>query len=478
MQKPGAGGPFRQGRGPDPMTFRDTIAAIATPPGIGGIGLIRVSGPAAEGIARRLFRPSPPGFFLSHHLYHGEIVSPATGVVLDEVLIAFLKEPRSYTGEDTLEINCHGGPLILRSVLEEVLLAGARPAGRGEFTKRAFLNDRLDLTQAEAVLDIITAQTRPGLAAAVDHLKGKLSGRVEEIRSEIIDLLAGIEAAIDFSDEDGVGETPDGSHLQIRQIIDRIESLASTYRQGRIYREGVGVVIAGRPNVGKSSLLNRLLGEKRAIVTSIPGTTRDFIEETVDLGGIPVRLTDTAGLRPPEDAIEKEGIDLVWQRLETADAVLVLLDGSMELTADDRELLAKMAAKPLLAVLNKSDLPPCLEEESLKGLLREGTAPAIRISAKYGDGIDRLTVALRDLLLATPAEESSEVMIAHLHHKTALEKAAAGLVRAHDGMTGGLPAEFVALEVREALDAIGEITGRTTPEEVLDRIFANFCIGK
>jgi len=460
------------------MTFRDTIAAIATPPGIGGVGLIRISGPAAEGIARRLFRPLPPADFLSHHLYHGEIVSPETGAVLDEVLIAFLKGPRSYTGEDTLEISCHGGPLILRTVLEEVLRAGARPAERGEFTKRAFLNDRLDLSQAEAVLDIITAQTRPGLAAAVGRLQGKLSGRVEAIRSEIIDLLAGIEAAIDFSEEDGVEKTTGSSHFPIQHIIDRIAALAATYHQGRIYREGIGVVIAGRPNVGKSSLLNRFLGEKRAIVTSIPGTTRDFIEETVDLGGIPVRLTDTAGLRPPENAIEQEGIDLVWQRLETADAVLVLLDGSADLTAEDRELLAKMTAKPLLPVLNKSDLPPRLAEESLKGLLPEGTPPAVRISAKYGDGIDRLTAALRDLVLATPSEGSSEVMIAHLHQKTALEKAAAGLVRARDGVSGGLPAEFIALEVREALDALGEITGRTTPEEVLDRIFANFCIGK
>ncbi len=416
--------------------------------------------------------------FLSHHLYHGEIVSPKTGAVLDEVLIAFLKGPRSYTGEDTLEISCHGGPLILRTVLEEVLRAGARPAERGEFTKRAFLNDRLDLAQAEAVLDIITAQTRPGLAAAVGRLQGKLSGRVEAIRSEIIDLLAGIEADIDFSEDDGVEKTTGDALSRIQEIIDRIAALAATYRQGRIYREGIGVVIAGRPNVGKSSLLNRLLGEKRAIVTSIPGTTRDFIEETVDLGGIPVRLTDTAGLRPPENAIEKEGIDLVWERLETADAVLVLLDGSADLTVDDREFLAKMTAKPLLPVLNKSDLPPRLDEESLKGLLPEGTPPAVWISAKYGDGIDRFTAAFHDLVLATPAEESSEVMIAHLHHKTALEKAAAGLVRARDGLTGGLPAEFVALEVREALDVLGEITGRTTPEEVLDRIFANFCIGK
>ncbi|MCE5262787.1 MAG: tRNA uridine-5-carboxymethylaminomethyl(34) synthesis GTPase MnmE [Deltaproteobacteria bacterium] len=459
------------------MIFRETIAAIATPPGIGGVGIIRVSGPDAEGIARRLFRPLPPEDLISHRLYHGEIVSPATGEVLDEVLIALLQKPHSYTGEDTLEINCHGGPLILRTVLEEVLRAGARPAERGEFTKRAFLNDRLDLTRAEAVLDIITAQTRPGLAAAIGRLKGRLSGRIEEIRSEIIDLLAAIEASIDFSEEEGIGEAAGDLPLQAGCIVERIAALAATYRQGRIYREGIGIVIAGRPNVGKSSLLNRLLGEKRAIVTPVPGTTRDFIEEAVDLGGIPVRLTDTAGLRPPADEIERAGIDLVWERVETADAVLLLLDGSAELTTDDEALLAKLAAKPLLVVLNKSDLPCRIDEESLRERLPEGPPP-IRISAKYGDGIGHLIAALRDMVLTTPAAESPAVMIAHLHQKTALEKAATGLLSAREGLIGGLPAEFVALEVREALDALGEIIGRTTPEELLDRIFANFCIGK
>ncbi|MFH2119777.1 MAG: tRNA uridine-5-carboxymethylaminomethyl(34) synthesis GTPase MnmE [Pseudomonadota bacterium] len=460
------------------MTFRDTIAAIATPPGIGGVGLIRLSGPAAEGIAQRLFRPLPPGNFLSHHLYHGRIISPTTGAVLDEVLVALLQGPHSYTGEDTLEISCHGGPLILRTVLEAVFLSGARPAERGEFTQRAFLNNRLDLAQAEAVLDIITAKTRPGLAAAIDCLSGKLSEQVESIRSEMIDLLAGVEAAIDFSEDDGVEETTDEALPRIRKLIDKIAALAATHRQGRIYREGIGVVIAGRPNVGKSSLLNRILGEKRAIVTPIPGTTRDFIEESVDIGGIPVRLTDTAGLRLPENTIEKEGIDLVWERLKGADAVLVLLDGSADLTADDRELLVKMISKPMLPVLNKSDLPQRLDEKSLIGLLPEGTPPAIRISAKYGDGLDRLTTALRDLVLATPAEELPEAMIMHLHQKTALENTAAGLARACEALLVTRPPELVALELRDALDALGEITGKTTSEELLDRIFANFCIGK
>jgi len=241
-----------------------------------------------------------------------------------------MRGPRTYTGEDTFEISCHGGPLILQTVLAEVLRAGARPAERGEFTKRAFLNGRLDLSQAEAVLDLITAKTPEGLSAAVDRLKGRLSERIEVIRDAVIDLLAGIEAAIDFTENDSVVDTPGADLSDIATLIDDLRSLAATYVRGKITREGIGVVIAGRPNVGKSSLLNRLLGEKRAIVTPVPGTTRDFIEEAVDIGGILVRLTDTAGIRLPENAIEKEGIDLVWERLATADAVLVLLDVARE----------------------------------------------------------------------------------------------------------------------------------------------------
>ncbi len=461
------------------MTFRDTIAAIATPPGVGGVGVIRVSGPSAEGIARRLFRPSRPlAAFLSHHLYHGEIVAPDTDTTLDDVLTAFMKGPHTYTGEDTLEISCHGGSLILRTVLDEVFKAGARPAERGEFTKRAFLNDRLDLSQAEAVLDLVTAQTRDGISAAAGRLKGNLSVRIELIGNALIDLLAAIEASIDFSAEDGVVEAPDGAFAGFQALIDDLTALAATYRRGRITREGIGIVIAGRPNVGKSSLLNRLLGEKRAIVTPIPGTTRDFIEEAVDIGGIPVRLTDTAGIRPPENSIEKEGIELVWERLADADAVLFLLDGSTALTPEDRELLAKLEAKTLIPVINKSDLPQQLDGEALAELLPGTAPPPIRISAKYGIGIEDLTAAIRTTALAAPAEETPEAMIAHLRHKVALERAVECLTRAQNGLREGLPPELVAMELREALDALGEITGRTTSEEVIERIFANFCVGK
>jgi tRNA modification GTPase len=462
------------------MTFRDTIAAIATPPGVGGIGLIRISGSEAERIARRLFRPLRPSApLVSHHLYHGEIVATQTDDVLDEVLLAFMKAPHSYTGEDTVEISCHGGPLILRSVLAEALRAGARPAEPGEFTKRAFLNDRIDLTQAEAVLDLITARTPEGLSAAIKGLKGGLSERIEKLRERIVDALAGIEAAIDFTAEDGMTETPGGGEpAGLRAVLDQIRTLAASYRRGRIYREGIGVVITGRPNVGKSSLLNRLLGQRRAIVTPVPGTTRDFIEETLDIGGIPVRLTDTAGLRPPESAIEKAGIDLVWERLAGADIVLMLLDGSVELADDDRLIIAQVRDKPLLTVINKRDLPQRLDAKQFAGLLPETAPPVVRISAKYGEGLEALTEAIRNLALETPTEGTADPLVSHLRHKVALDRAAEHLSRTCDGLRDGLPPELAALDLREVLDALGEITGQTTTEEILARIFANFCVGK
>jgi tRNA modification GTPase len=459
------------------MTFGETIAAIATPPGVGGIGVIRVSGPAAADIARRLFRPfRPRPELLSHRLYHGRIIAPETNAVLDDVLVSLMKAPHSYTGEDTLEISCHGGPLILRTVFEEVLRAGARPAGRGEFTKRAFLNDRLDLSQAEAILDAITARTREGLAAALDRLHGGLTRRIEAIRSRIIDLLAGVEVAIDFSVEDGGVETEQTDLSAFDGLIAELEALAGTYRRGRILREGLGLVIAGRPNVGKSSLLNRLLGEKRAIVAPLPGTTRDFIEETLDIGGIPVRLTDTAGIRAPRDEVEKEGISLVWERLARADAALLLLDGSAPLAADDRRLLADLADKPLIVAINKADLPERLDAAALAALL-PATLP-LRISAKTGEGIERLKEAIAGLAHTAPPEGTADAGIAHLRHKIALEKATTALRRARNGLDEGLPPELAALEIREALEAVGEIGGKTTPEEVLERVFANFCLGK
>ncbi|MCX5847028.1 MAG: tRNA uridine-5-carboxymethylaminomethyl(34) synthesis GTPase MnmE [Deltaproteobacteria bacterium] len=458
--------------------MEDTIAAIATPPGVGGIGIIRVSGPKSMDIARLLFRSSKrDDGFKSHHLYHGDIVSPETGLVIDEVLISLMMKPHSYTGEDVLEINCHGGSVILQSVLSEVIIAGARLAEPGEFTRRAFLNNRIDLIQAESIVEMIMAKTDRGLELAVSHLKGNLAEKIETIRASIIDILAIIETSIDFSDEDIEISNYSDISRKIETVIDELHKLVSTYREGKIYRDGINAVIAGRPNVGKSSLLNRLLGEKRAIITPLPGTTRDFIEEIVNIRGVPVKLTDTAGIREPENIIEKEGVRLVWEKLSQADVAIIVLDGNTLLTKEDTDIIERCRAMKRLLVINKADLSHMLDERELTTLIPD-TIPLIWISAKYGDGIPELKDAIYSIVLDNPHNRQSAYIISNIRHKTAIEKTAASLLKARDAVESGLSPEFYAFDVREALDSLGEIGGKTATEEILDRIFSTFCIGK
>ena len=461
------------------MTFADTIAAIATPPGTGGIGIIRISGLKSEEIARLLFRSSRPAADLnSHHLHHGRVISPASGEILDEVLIALMKKPRSYTGEDVLEIQCHGSPLILQEILTEVIHAGARLAEPGEFTKRAFLNNRIDLCQAEAVADIITARTRRGLEIALSQRKGDLSRKIEDLRQSLIDILAALEAAIDFTEAEVSGEHPGAGDIlnSIQSILEDLQNLSSTYDEGKLVRKGASAVIIGKPNVGKSSLLNRLLGENRAIVTAIPGTTRDFIEEFISIRGIPVKLTDTAGIRDPDNIIEKEGVDRVWERISLADVVITLLDGSSPLTAEDHEIMGKNMGRPIIPVINKSDLEPILNDQQFHNLFPR--AKPHRISAKTGDGIPALKEAIYGMIMGHEQDQLATVIITQVRHKTSLEKTAAHLLQARESIAGGLSAEFAAFDIREALSSLGEITGITSAEEVLDRIFSIFCIGK
>ncbi len=460
------------------MTQADTIAAIATPPGTGGIGIVRASGPGAERIARALFRPRKPAdAFRSHRLAHGDIVCPATGRVLDEVLAAFMRAPHSFTGEDTIEIHCHGGPLILEEVLLTVLRAGARPAEPGEFTRRAFLNGRLDLAQAEAVQEMITARSQRGLDLAMGHLRGDLSRRIEKLRASILDILTLLEAEIDFQEEDGVDAAPKNALLdRLRDITARIGALAATYGEGRMIRDGARVVITGKANVGKSSLFNRLLGDNRAIVTPHAGTTRDFIEEGASIRGTPVRYVDTAGIREAQDPAEKEGIDRVWQQAASADVILILLDGSSPLTSEDRDILAANRERDIVVAVNKSDLPAVLEAETLP----EASAgrEILRVSARTGDGMAALRDAIHDALRRVAGESRSESVLTNLRHKIALERAFASLRTAEQGLSGGLSPEFIAFDLREALSALGEVTGQAITEEVLDRIFSTFCIGK
>jgi len=461
------------------MNPGDTICAIATPPGEGGIGIIRLSGEKAVEVASRVFAGAAGRTvrdFPTHTLHHGELQEADGGARLDEVLVALMKAPRSYTGEDVVEFHCHGGPLVLRLGLEALLRSGARLAEPGEFTKRAFLNGRLDLTQAEAVMDLISARTQSGLRVALEQLRGVLSEELGRLREGLVRLLVEVEAGIDFSDEDITFISTQSLAHDVMTVRDRIGQLIRSAEDGRIVREGVTAVLAGRPNVGKSSLLNVLAKADRAIVTPIPGTTRDVLEEYVNVRGVPVRLLDTAGLREAVDVVEREGVRRSHDALARAELVLAVLDGSEPLDDEDRRLLGQLRDREAVLVVNKADLPTRLEPEALKGLA--GAARLVWTSAATGAGLDELRDAIRDAVLKHGLEPCEGVVITHLRHRGALERAQASLHQVLLSVERRMAAEFIAVDLRAAVNAIGEIIGETTTDDVLDRIFREFCIGK
>jgi len=456
---------------------QDTIAAIATPPGIGGVGIVRISGPLVEDIARRLFRPKRPiNTFTSHHFYYGHIIHPETGAIVDEVMIVLMRAPHSYTCEDVLEIHCHGGPLVLRQVLELVLKTGARLAEPGEFTKRAFLHGRLDLTQAEAVLHVIEARTEKELQIATRQLSGYLGEEIKKIRDCLKEFKAHLEVAIDFPEEDVEIVPPETWLLRIeREVIKPIKQLLDAYQRGRVLREGALMAIVGKPNVGKSSLLNRLLREERAIVTPLPGTTRDVIEEVLNIKGIPVKVADTAGLRKTTDTIEAIGVERARQKIAEADIVLWVVDASCPLDEEDIEIYQEIKEKKPILVLNKCDLPLKINEGMLSDKFK--SLIQVHISALYGKGIEKLETIISNCLLGKETPEGPSFVPA-LRHKQALEKAYQAANRIKEAISSQLPPVFISVDVQEALDALGEIVGETTPEDVLDYIFNQFCIGK
>lgn len=458
------------------MYREDTIAAIATPPGEGGVAIIRISGVDAEAITARIFtRPTTTnGRLKSHTLHHGKIRDPQNERTLDEVLLTIMRKPRSYTGEDVVEIHCHGGAYVVREVLGLALRQGARQAEPGEFTKRAFLNGRLDLAQAEAVLDLIRARTDKSAGIALDQVSGALSQWVVELRERLLDILVQVEAAIDFPEEEI--ELLRRSELidKISGLSQKIKDISLTYEWGRLFREGAKVCICGRPNVGKSSLLNALLGADRAIVTPIAGTTRDVIEEAINLDGLPVRLWDTAGIRESEDQIERIGVDLSREHVSKADAVLVVLDGSQVLTTEDKSLLDQVTSKKVLVMINKADLPARLAVNEL-GPLVDGRN-VCTVSAKTREGIAALKQSLRALVLDTEME--TPLVITNLRHRSALERGQLALSRAATALGEGYAPEFVAMDLNEARSALEEITGLIQSDDILERIFAEFCIGK
>lgn len=456
-----------------------TIAAIATPPGSGGIGIIRLSGSLALTILQHIFQPHNfPCPFQSHKLYYGLIVNPRTRGVIDEVLAVYMRAPQTYTREDVVEIHGHGSYLLLGEILRQVLvLPGVRLAEPGEFSKRAFLNGRMDLSQAEAVVDLLGAKTRTGADFALAQLQGGLQKETAEIRDALLAIRAIMEVAIDFPDDEV--EILDAAALDdtlARQVQAPLELLLARAAEGRIFREGISVVILGRPNVGKSSILNRLLREERAIVTEVPGTTRDTIEEYLDIRGLPLRLVDTAGIRETAEAVEEIGIRRARQKLEEAELVLLVVDGSQGVQEDDVRLFAAAAGKMIVVVVNKADT---MGRDCLAAWTRAFAGVVLlATSAKTGQGIADLEDAVYSLVTEGDGLQEPGRAVPNVRHAAALGLACEAVQRVRDGLAHDLPPDLLAIDLQMALDHLGDIVGETTTEDVLEMIFSRFCIGK
>ena len=453
----------------------DTIAAIATPLGVGGIAVVRSSGPQAIAAAQRVFvrqNGLPVTHLQSHHAYHGFVVD-GQGERIDEALLCVMRRPRSYTREDVAEISCHGGVLITQRVLDAVLQQGVRVAEPGEFTRRAFLNGRLDLTQAEAVIDLINARSQASHRAAVNQLDGALSRRLRDLREELIQVSVYLEAGIDFPEEDLQLVSEAELDKRLAGVAAQLEALAASFARGRLLRDGMAVAVVGRPNVGKSSLLNALLGRDRAIVSPQPGTTRDTIEEELTLGGVLVRLTDTAGLHGAADVIEQEGMRRARSAVGRAELLIVVLDGSAALTAEDRMVLAETADAPRLVVRNKCDLPPSWNAGDLTC-----QGHILDVSALRELGLSDLQDAIVRHALGDEPLSQDEVLLTRARHHQSIKGALQNVRTAQRALQDGIPLECVALDTGEALQNLADVLGESIAGEVLDRIFHQFCVGK
>ncbi|WP_028829332.1 tRNA uridine-5-carboxymethylaminomethyl(34) synthesis GTPase MnmE [Proteocatella sphenisci] len=464
------------------MYIDDTIAAIVTAPGEAGVGIIRVSGKDALECVNRIFEPAREGTKLEdkvRYMVLGHIVEKTGDLdrhTVDEVLCVYMKAPHTYTREDVVEINCHGGYLSLRKTLELVLKNGARLAERGEYTKRAFLSGRIDLSQAEAVMDIITAKTGKSHELSQKQLEGKLSGKLADIRHAVTADLARITVAVDFPEED----EPDVTYAELiesttKHLLD-IKKMVNSFEAGKIYRDGLRTVIIGKPNVGKSSLLNGILMENRAIVTEIAGTTRDIIEEYLTLDGIPIRLVDTAGIRSTEDVVEKIGVERSKESIEEADLVILMLDRSRELDSEDLDIIDISKDKKLIVIINKQDLESRMDEEIVRKHI--DTDHIIHASVINNQGIDELKTMIKHMVEGEGLSTDNDYMINNVRHKNALERAAKACEDALESLAVELPLDIIETDFKNIWDYLGEITGDTTSETLLDNIFANFCIGK
>ena len=473
--------------------MEDTIAAIATPYGEGGVGIIRISGEKSFSILKKIFIPvqrekqqkknveaiknvENNEWIVHRRLTYGKIVDPKTGRVIDEVLAVFMKAPGTYTKEDVAEIHCHGGTIPLRRTLELCLKNGARFAEKGEFTKRAFLNGRIDLSQAEAVIDLIRAKTELSFDAAMAQSEGSLSKTVRQLREELMDLLVQMAVNIDYPDEDIEILTLETTKHEIEAVYHKVEALSATAETGRILREGLRIAIAGKPNVGKSSLMNALLRENRAIVTEIPGTTRDTIEEEFQLKGIPMCLTDTAGIRTTDDPVERIGVERSKLAFNDADLILLLLDGSRPLEKEDFDLCSAIKDRKNLILFNKIDLPSAWNTQKVFEFLPE--AAVVSMSLKSGIGLDELETAIYELAVGGKIQTSESGMITNLRHKNLLDQTMQALNDAEAAANQGEALDLIEIDVRRAWEFLGEIIGETVADDVIDRVFERFCLGK
>ena len=452
--------------------MEDTIAAIATAYGEGGIGIIRISGPETLPILEKVFK----GKIENRRLSYGHVVDPADGSVIDEVLSVYMKEPHTYTKEDVAEINCHGSIVSLRKTLEVVLRNGARLAEPGEFTKRAFLNGRLDLSQAEAVIDLIKAKTDRTFDVALDQLSGRFSDEIKNIRAALLDLLVNVTVNIDYPDEDIEELTYSDMETTISQIGDMVEKLLSTADSGKILRDGLNVAIIGKPNVGKSSLMNELLKETRAIVTEIPGTTRDTIEEVISIKNIPVRLTDTAGIRETEDKIEQIGIEKSKQSFNEADLIIFVMDSSREISDEDKEIIETIGNRKAIVLINKIDLGRSWSTEEIQSMMPN--ASIIETSMLQRKGVDKIEEEIVNMVYSGNVKQSESVMVTNVRHKELLEKAKESLSDAYNMAVAREAMDFIEIDINAAYGFLGEIIGETVSDDIINEVFARFCLGK
>ena len=459
------------------MKITDTIAAISTSTGNSGIGIIRVSGDEAIEIVDKIFKSNKEGKRLinvkSHTVNYGNIVDGEK--VLDQVLVLVMKNPHSYTGEDTVEIDCHGGMLILKKVLDLVIKNGAKSAAPGEFTKRAFLNGRLDLSQAEAVMDLINSQNDFALNSSIEQLKGGVSEKIKEIRSDVIYHIAFIESALDDPEHISLDGYDNEISEMINKNISKIKKMIDTFDNGRIMKEGIKTVILGKPNAGKSSLLNRMLGEERAIVTDIEGTTRDTLEENINLNGLSLKIIDTAGIRNTDDKVEQIGVNKAKEIAEGADLIIYVVDGSKDIDENDKEILEIIKNKKVIVLLNKTDIDRVVDIEQLNEIPKEDI---IEFSAKAGLGMDELEEKIKDMFYSGEITFNDQVYITNARHKEALENSYNSLLNVKESVDAGMPEDFYSIDLMDAYEQLGLIIGESVEDDLVNEIFSKFCMGK